>query len=344
MPHRPRLIFTAPKIIQGFMTTDMRLLSEWAEVIPLDLSECGGFQRHTYYTRLLDALIRQRADGVFAYFVLAKYTPLLTLITKALRRKLIVATGGIDATWVPDIRWGDMGDPLKRRLFALVMRLSDSVLPFSRTSGEEVLRYGRPRCMRTAYLGIDTDLFRPGDQPRARRAVTACYAISRDALLQKGIEPFVRAAAFLPDVEFLVIGAFADDTLTYLRSLSGLNVRFTERRYSVPEYVNALQTSQAYVQASAHEGFGVSLAEGMACGCVPVVADRYAMPEVIGDTGFVVPFNDPKALAEGICAALNHPEKGALARQRVLDNFTLEHRRALLREELEAVFGWTLHP
>lgn len=333
------LVFTAPGITQGFMTTDMRLLSEWADVIPLDLSECGGFQRHTYYTRLLDALIRRRADGVFAYFVLAKYTPLLALIVKALRRKLIVVTGGIDATWVPDIRWGDMGDPLKRRLFALVMRLSDAVLPFSNTSGQEVLRYGRPRRMRTAYPAVDTALFRPDGRPRARRAVTACYAISRDALLQKGIEPFVRAAAHLPDVDFIVIGEFIDDTADYLPSIATPNVHFTMRRYSAEECARVFQTARVYVQASAHEGFGVSLAEGMACGCVPVVANRYAMPETVGEAGIVVPFNDPPALARGIAEALSRPELGELARQRVLNHFTLAHRRQLLKEELQAVFG-----
>ncbi|MCS7054735.1 MAG: glycosyltransferase, partial [Thermoflexales bacterium] len=285
---RLTLVFTAPRITQGFMTTDMRLLSEWAEVIPLDLSECGGFQRHTYYTRLLNALIRRCADGVFAYFVLAKYTPLLALLTKALRRKLIVVTGGIDATWVPDIRWGDMGDPLKRRLFALVMRLTDLALPFSNTSGQEVLRYGRPRRMRTAYLAVDADLFRPGNQPRAQRAVTACYAISRDALLQKGVEPFVRAAAHLPDTEFVVTGEFVDDTADYLRKIAAPNVRFTMKRHPLPEYVELLQSARVYVQASAHEGFGVSLAEGMACGCVPVVADRYALPETVGEAGIIV--------------------------------------------------------
>lgn len=337
--HPLRLIFTAPRINPGFMTTDIRLLSEWSEVIPLDLAECAGFQRYTYYTRLLDALIRQRADGVFAYFVLAKYTPLLALITKALRRKLIIVTGGIDATWVPDIQWGDMGDPVKRKLFAFVMRLSDAVLPFSNSSAQEVLCYGRPRRMRTAHLAVDTDLFRPSDAPRAQRAVTACHAISRAALLQKGIEPFVRAAAYLPDVEFLVIGAFVDDSIDYLKRIAGPNVQFTERRFSAAECAQAFQGARVYVQASAHEGFGVSLAEAMACECVPVVANRYAMPETVGETGILTPFNDPPALARGIAEALARPELGKAARRRVLNHFTLTHRRQLLKEELEAVFS-----
>jgi len=321
------------------MTQDIQLLSEWAEVIPLDLSICSGVQRYTYYTRLIEGLIKQGAEVVFVYFVFAKYVPLLALITKALRRKLIVITGGIDATWVPDIRWGDMGSPLKRRLFALVMRLADSVLPFSETSAREVLRYGKPRRMRAAYLGVDTDLFKPDSSERQNRVVTACHAISHAARLQKGIEPFVRAAQFVPEVEFIVHGTFLDDSMGYLRSIATPNVYFTLKQFSTEEYAALLRTAKVYVQASAHEGFGVSLAEAMASGCVPVVANRYAMPETVGDTGYVTPFNDPPALAQAIREAIAHPEKGLAARQRVLDYFTIQHRRRLLKEELAFVLG-----
>jgi len=336
---RPRLIFTAPKINPGFMTQDIQLLSEWVEVIPLDLSTCPGVQRYTYYTRLLEGLIKQGAEVVFVYFVFAKYVPLLALITKALRRKLIVVTGGIDATWVPDIRWGDMGSPVKRRLFALVMRLADSVLPFSETSAREILQYGKPRRMRTAYLGVDVTLFKPCSTERLNRVVTACHTIGHKALLQKGIEPFVRAAQFVPEAEFIVVGAFADDSIDRLRSIATPNVRFTMRRYSAEECAELFRTAKVYVQASAHEGFGLSLAEAMASGCVPVVANRYAMPETVGDTGYLTPFNDPPALAQAIREALAHPEKGLAARQRVLDRFTLAHRRQLLKEELAFVLG-----
>jgi glycosyltransferase involved in cell wall biosynthesis len=334
-----KTIFTAPKINPGFMTQDIQLLSEWADVIPLDLSTCPGFQRYTYYTRLLNGLIKQNAELVFVYFVFTKYIPLLALITKALRRKLIVVTGGIDATWVPDIQWGDMGSPVRRKLFALVMQLADSVLPFSETSAREILLYGKPRRMRTAYLGVDTRIFRPDGSERLNRVVTACHTISRMALLQKGIEPFVRAARFVPEAEFVVVGAFADDSIDRLKSIATANVHFTMKRYSAEECAELFRTAKVYVQASAHEGFGLSLAEAMACGCVPVVANRYAMPETVGDTGYLTPFNDPPALAQAIREALVHPEKGLAARQRVLDHFTLAHRRQLLKEELEFVLG-----
>jgi len=339
---KPKIIFTAPKITQGFMTHDIALMSPYVDVIPIDLSECSGALRYTYFVKLWRGLARERAQVVFCYFVLAKYTPLLATLVRSLRRKLMIVTGGIDATYVPDIHWGDMGHPLYRRLFAYVMRLSDSVLPFSNSSRDDLLQYGKPRRIRTAYLAVDTDTFRPGAQPRARRAVTACYAISKDALLQKGVEPFVQAAALVPDMEFVVVGEFVDDTLDDLKAQATPNVRFTMRRYNKHECAELYQSAAVYVQASAHEGFGVSLAEAMACGCVPVVAKRYALPETIGDTGYSVPFNDPAALAQAIQEAMTHPDKGEAARQRVVENFTEAKRQQLLREELEFVLGRSL--
>jgi len=69
----------------------------------------------------------------------------------------------------------------------------------------------------------------------------------------------------------------------------------------------------------------MSLAEAMLCKCVPVVTNRGAIPEVVGDTGFYVPYGDPKATAEGINKALNS-NLGKQARQRILTHFPVQKR------------------
>ncbi len=69
----------------------------------------------------------------------------------------------------------------------------------------------------------------------------------------------------------------------------------------------------------------------MACGCVPVVTDRGALPEVAGDTGFCVPYGDPKATAEAIEKALNS-NKGKEARERIKNMFGIEKRSEKLIE------------
>ena len=83
---------------------------------------------------------------------------------------------------------------------------------------------------------------------------------------QKGLDTFVRAAAYVPEARFLLIGKFVDDAIDALRAEAPPNVEFTGRFVSDEELVRYFQRAQVYVQASAHEGFGVALAEAMAAG------------------------------------------------------------------------------
>jgi len=93
------------------------------------------------------------------------------------------------------------------------------------------------------------------------------------------------------------------------------------------------QKAKVYCQLSAHESFGVALAEAMSCCCVPVVTRRYALPEVVGDAGFYVPYNDPKATAEAIRKALKS-NKGRKARERIKKYFSIKTREKRLIEEI----------
>src|SRR5262249_12926770 len=76
------------------------------------------------------------------------------------------------------------------------------------------------------------------------------------------------------------------------------------------------------------EAFSNAICEGMACGVPCVVTDVGDSCRIVGDTGIVVPPQNPEALATGLIRQLNlNPTErerlATAARQRILQNFNL---------------------
>src|SRR5690606_37222508 len=82
------------------------------------------------------------------------------------------------------------------------------------------------------------------------------------------------------------------------------------------------------------EGLARAVVEAMAYGRPAVISDSGGNAELVadGESGFVVPVNDPQALAEGIVKLWDDPALrarfGAEARRRIRDIFNVEQGTA----------------
>jgi len=109
---------------------------------------------------------------------------------------------------------------------------------------------------------------------------------------------------------------------------------------SSDELVRQYQQAAVYFQGSIHEAFSLALAESMACGCIPVVSRKGALPEVAGEVGYYLDDLSVESAVRAVNEALSAPEeRRAAARQRIVDHFDLERRREalchLVRETIE---------
>jgi len=103
-------------------------------------------------------------------------------------------------------------------------------------------------------------------------------------------------------------------------------VRFLGIRHDMP---NLMSAADVFVLSSAWEGFGLVVAEAMACQRVVVATDCGGVKEVLGDTGYMVQSKDSKALALAFETALHLPSEqaatlGRRARQRVVELYGLD--------------------
>jgi glycosyltransferase involved in cell wall biosynthesis len=252
--------------------------------------------------------------------------------SRLLGRKCVVILGGFDVCEEEDPTL-----PARINRLQYILKSADALLAVSeRVLSKTLALTGQTDNLSLLYHGFDSEKF-CSTEPKLRRAVSVAF-VSSLSIQRKGLDTLVEAARLLDDVSFCIVGSLVDSDAEGLRSTAPLNVQFTGS-LDEPQLVKVLEEAAAYVQVSLHEGFGCALAEGMLCGCVPVVSNRGAIPEVVGECGVYVPVRNPAKLAEGIRRALSSPGLGNAARERVAKLFPIGKRKTGLLRVIDALLN-----
>lgn len=227
--------------------------------------------------------------------------------------------------------------------------LSDVSTNVSCEAVEQFAANGAVRADRVLAIhnGISVEQFRPS--PEARQRLREQYGIAPGCKLffaagrlgwSKDYPNMFQALARLPpDLDYQLLIAGDGDLRAELEQMVvdlGLSprVRFLGIRRDVADLMAA---ADVYLLSSVGESFGLVVAESMACECVVVATDAVGVSEVLGDCGFLVPRQNPDALAAAIVKAASLPEAqarelGRRARQRVVEKYSFERAVANWRE------------
>lgn len=335
---RRKLLFVhgyPPGQVSSFVRQDLRLLGEMYQVEVLALSTIPMLRGPLSSLAVWEAV--NRNDVVFCWFMNAP----VVIIAKILGKPSLVVAGGGDAVSIPEIGYGPIALRKRRRfLTRLGFRLASGVLLFSDSSRQNLLSWlGRDfKNTQTLYLSVDTTHFIPHGTKRAQ-VLTIGY-IKESNLRRKGLNTFVAAAKETPEIPYRLGGKPTEhSTFEKIREMASPNLSllgYLDDAQLLKEY----QCTKVYAQLSMHEGFGVALAEAMACECVPVVTRQGAIPEVVGDTGVYVPLEDPLAASEAIREVIRDSKSEILARrarQRIVDLFPVSRRREGVRVAIETL-------
>ena len=149
---------------------------------------------------------------------------------------------------------------------------------------------------------------------------------------RKGFAFLLEALIDLPeDIHITVVGKDNPD-VTYISRLSELKnrVNFTGR-ITEEELVALYRRTGVLVMPSMFEGFGLPVAEGMACSAPVITTIAGSLPEVVGEDqegGLLVPPGDSRSLAKALCKVLTEPDfakdLGERGRRRVERLFSWE--------------------
>jgi glycosyltransferase involved in cell wall biosynthesis len=281
-----------------------------------------------------------RADLVFGWFA-SWHTFFPITLAWLLRKPSVMVIGGFDVANMPDIGYGHQQGGLRRHASRWIFRRAGRLVTNSEYSLSEIERNTPipPSEVTVVHHGVADPFGGLPEEPKERTALTV-GAVDSSTLVQKGQLPFAQASRELPDVRFVLAGEWLDEAVEELRAAGGENLELTGW-LSDDDLLDAYRRAAVYVQASRHEGFGLAVAEAMLAGCVPVVMNVTAMPEVVGEAGVLIESQRPEEVAVGVRRALElGPAAAAAARERILTSFPMESRReGILRVVEEAIGG-----
>lgn len=132
---------------------------------------------------------------------------------------------------------------------------------------------------------------------------------------------FAQVAASFPDVDLVLVQRISRRSHALRKLTRDLGI--AERVHILPtttheDLLHLFSAAQALLHPSFCEGFGLPLAEAMACGCPVVTSDRSAMAEVVGDAGLLASPYDISAMASALRTLLADPAARDRYRQKGL--------------------------
>jgi glycosyltransferase involved in cell wall biosynthesis len=267
----------------------------------------------------------QRNDLVFAWF--ASWHSLLPIIFSSLMDKpSLLVSGGYDTANIPVAGYGNQRSWWKKRITNFILKKSSHIICNSNFAKREILEIV-PDCSEKVtmiYHGIP-EKYSP-EIPKSNIALNVGNVFEEN-LLRKGIEPFLAAGKLLSSYLFIQTGPWKDGSFHKLIKYKSSNVEM--RGFSTDDELQKLYSkSRVYVQPSLHEGFGLSVAEAMQEGCIPIVSPFGALPEMIGHYGIVMEDTSPESIVKGIQQAENFHFSPLEIRQFILRKYSVDKRKA----------------
>jgi len=329
-----------------FVKKDIEILSERFTVIEFDFysKKKIGFLWSFFKQKLFLLKNIWRANLLICEF--AGYPSLLPALYGWITGKpCLIIVGGTDAHYFPGIGYGNWQKPVLNTFTALSFRLCSHIAPkhsslmrfeyhYDASEPEQQGIYARLPHLKVPYTeipnGYDSAKWKCIAPKKKNTFITVSngweYGFQKSL---KGVDLILQVAPFFPECEFTILGV---NDLSVFPDLPA-NIK------AVPavkneELITIFSSQEFYIQLSMAEGFPNSISEAMLCECIPIGSDVFSIPEIIGDSGFVVKKRNVEAFKEEMEKALVC-DKALLmkkARARIADNYTLANRTVKLQQ------------
>jgi len=240
------------------------------------------------------------------YFNLTAIAPII----KHLSRTPLVTT-----LHLPKMKYGkpllDLSIQIYQKTIGhLIVKSSDELIAVSRSVRTHAIEDLMVHPYKIALIpnGVDTNVFLPNNQSHQNTIITYIGRLIQN----KGPQYLVQATPYIlkyhPEARIYIVGEgpLKDELMRQVISQNlEDNVHFLG---NVSDVLPVLQSTTIFVRPSLTEGMSLAVLEAMACGLPVVASNLEGNAEIIdnGETGYLVPPADSRALAEAISLLLDN--------------------------------------
>ena len=265
-------------------------------------------------------------DIFYCWF--ADYHSFLPVIfAKIFRKKALVVIGGYDVCRIRKLQYGAFCSPFRGWFSASSMRLADTIITVSGYVDRKAKIIAPKVTRQLIYNCISNDVPKLFEGEKSNTILTVGLIGNHRTYLLKGIDTYLETARLLPEITFVMVGV-APTIRTDLFQEIPPNV-FLHGVVDADELKKFYRKARIYCQLSRSESFGVSIAEAMSFGCLPIVTNEGGMPEVVGNVGIIVK-RDPQLIADVIAKTVLEDDLPDTIniQKRIEKSFTLASRAA----------------
>lgn len=273
------------------------------------------------------------------------HTAIIAFFSRLYRKKFYMVIGGFDVAAIEAFRYGAHRNRFRSRAVRYSMKNATCLLPNSQSMvyyenqfipGGPVrggIRHFVPDIrtrIEVVHNGFDSNRFmcRSGIEKR-NMAMTVAVIDRERTFYMKGMDRFIETARQFPGYEFLVVG-ISRNLLDRMGIVPPGNLRTLEYT-ATEELIRLYSEARVFCLFSLSEGSPNALCEAMLCECIPVGTDVTSIPEIIGETGFVIRQNIREAYTECVKMAFEADRMlGRDARRRISENYSLVQREKKL--------------
>ena len=304
-----------------------------------------------FFKQLLFLLSHLPTAKVVVCQIAAYHSFLPVLLARLFRKPSVIFLAGTDCAYFPSLQYGNFCKPMLAWFTASSVRLATHLAPKHSSLIRAPYHYdssGAPeqgiacfvKNLQTPYTvipnGFDETVFYPLPVVRKPQSfITVAIGIGTSNInALKGVDLIIEAAALFPACTFTLVGVEG------VQGLSNFPANIT---CLPPQDTGQLQHlysgHQFYLQLSLSEGFPNAVCEAMLCGCVPIVSDVNALPDIAAGCGFVVRKRNTAALATVLNQALDadNTNQALTAIKNIQENYFLKQRKEKLFTLLEGM-------